>query len=297
MSGFVESPESRQGRGIGLLLAACLGFGMAPTLARLAYDAGSDPRTAVLLRFTLAAMAVTLLLRHAGRPLRLPPAERRQAIAVGALSAAMSYGYLAAVAHIAVSVAALVFMTYPAFTAVAAHLLGQERLTGARVGALAAAFAGIAMVVGFDGGTGHSPAGLALAFAAALACAATIVWTSRLLRRADALVVNGHAMLTGAAIFLLVVALGGGPAWPGTALGWVGIVAAGLAYTTGIVCIFFAIGLLGPFRVAALGNLEPVVAVGFAMAVLGERIDPVQASGVALVLGALLALQIRERRG
>ncbi|MGE0714709.1 MAG: DMT family transporter [Alphaproteobacteria bacterium] len=291
---FVESPESRRGRGLALMLAACGGFGLAPSFARLAYMDGSDPTTAVLLRFTIAAMTVTLLLRRRGRPLALPPRERMHAIGIGVLSATMAWGYLAAVAHVAVSVAALVFLTYPAMTAIAAHLAGVERLTRLRVAALAAAFGGIALVVGFDAGARHEPIGIVLALLAAVACAGAILATARVLRRADALAVNGHAMLTGMAIFLVVAALAGGPAWPAGTLGWVALVAASVAYTGGIVAVFVAIGLLGPFRAAALGNVEPIFAVGGAMILLGERIGTLQLAGMMLVVGALVMLQLRD---
>ncbi len=303
MSGFVEPPESRYWRGIGFLLVSSFGFGMAPTLARLAYDAGSTPTTAILMRFTIASMLATLLLRRLGRPLRLAPRERWQAIGIGLVAGTMSFGYLSAVDRIPVSVAALVFFTFPAMTAVAAHLLGDERLSLLRSAALLAAFAGIALVVGFEGGPNLQggreldPVGLGLALLAAVACTVSILWTSRVLRRADALVVNGHAVLTGAAAYLLVVAAQGGPAWPVTGLGWVGLVGASLVYAAGFVSIFHAVGLLGPFRVAALGNIEPIIAVGFAVAVLGETVTPQQGAGMTVVIAALVALQLRDRRG
>lgn len=296
MSGFVEPPESRYWRGIGFLLISSLGFGVAPTLARLAYDAGSTPTTAILMRFTVAAMMVTLLLRRLGRPLRLAPRERWQAIGIGLVAGTMSFGYLSAVALIPVSVAALVFFTFPAMTAVAAHLMGQERLSLLRSGALLAAFAGIALVVGFKGGARPDPAGIGLALMAAVACAASILWTARVLRRADALVVNAHAVLTGAVAYLLIVAFQGGPAWPVTWLGWTGLVGASLVYAIGFVSIFLAVGLLGPVRVAALGNIEPVIAVAAAMMILGETVTPQQSIGILVVLAALAALQLRDRR-
>ena len=184
----------------------------------------------------------------------------------------------------------------PAMTAVAAHLLGDERLDRLRSGALLVVFAGIGLVVGFEGAQGLDPVGLALALLAAVACAASILWTSRVLRRGNPLAVNAHAVLTGAAAYLAIVAVQGGPAWPVTLLGWVGLLGASLAYAAGFVSIFLAIGLLGPFRVAAIGNLEPLIAVGFAVAVLGETPTVAQGAGMLVVLAALAGLQLRDRR-
>ena len=296
VSGFVEPPEARYWRGVGYLLVACLGFGIAPSLARIAYDAGSDPPTAILMRFTVATMVVTLLMRRLGRPLRLAPPVRRQAMGIGLLAGLLSYGYLSAVARIPVSIAALVFFTFPAMVAVAAHLTGQERLTPVRVAALAAAFAGIALVVGFEPGRTPDPAGLGLALLAAVCCAASILWTSRVLRRAEPLAVNAHAVLTAMAAYILLVAAQGGPAWPVTALGWAGLGGASAVYAAGFVSLFLAVQLLGPVRVATLGNIEPVIAVSAAVAILGETVTPQQAVGVLVVLAALAGLQWRDPR-
>ncbi|WP_374449472.1 DMT family transporter [Stella sp.] len=295
--GFVEPPEARRWRGILYLLVSCTGFGIAPSLARLAYDAGSEPATAILMRFTVATMVVTLTMRRLGRPLRLAAGDRRQAIGIGLLAALLSWGYLSAVALVPVSVAALVFFSFPGMVAVAAHLAGVERLTRLRSAALAAAFAGIALVVGFELGRTLDPAGLGLAFLAAVACAASILWTSRVLRRAEPLAVNAHAVLTATAASILVVAIGGGPAWPGTVVGWIGLGGASVVYAAGFTSLFFAVRLLGPVRVAALGNVEPVIAVSAAVAILGETVTPLQAAGVLVVLAALAALQWRESPG
>ncbi|BBK36186.1 permease [Allostella sp. ATCC 35155] len=294
MSGFVEPPEARYWRGILYLLVSCLGFGIAPSLARIAYEAGSDPATAILMRFTVATMVVTLTLRRLGRPLRLPAGERRQAFGIGLLAAVLSWGYLSAVARIPVSVAALVFYTFPGMVAVAAHLTGQDRLTPLRVGALLAAFCGIALVVGIEPGRTLDPVGLAMALLAAVTCATSILWTSRVLRRVDPLVLNGHAVLAATAASILLVAIAGGPAWPATVTGWLGLAGASLVYAAGFTCLFFAVRLLGPVRVAALGNIEPVIAVSAAVAILGEVVTMRQSAGILVVLAALGALQWRE---
>ncbi|MGE0723651.1 MAG: DMT family transporter [Alphaproteobacteria bacterium] len=282
-------------RGIACMLVSSVGFGMAPSLARLAYDGGSEPLTAILVRFLTATAFVAVLMAVLRRPFGMRRRERFEAIGIGLVSGVMSYGYLAAVQHIPVSIAALVFFSFPALVAIASHLLALERLTAVRSIALVTAFVGIAGVVGVSHAS-LDPRGIALAFLAAVACAATIVWTSRLLPRAEVLAINLHAVATGSVVFLALVAIAGGPQWPSTALGWTGLLAAGLAYALGYVAIFLAIALLGPFLSAMLANLEPIIAVAFAVAVLGEPLGAGQAGGMALVFLAIALLRIGRRR-
>jgi drug/metabolite transporter (DMT)-like permease len=282
-------------RGVGCMLVSSIGFGMAPSLARLAYDGGSEPLTAILVRFATAAVFVAGLLLVLRRPFRLRRPERIEAIGIGIVAGIMSYGYLAAVQTIPVSIAALVFFSFPAIVAIGSHFMRQERLTLVRSAALLIAFVGIAGVVGVTP-VALDPVGIALAFLAAAACAASIVWASRLVPRADVLVVNAHAVVTGTVVYAAIVAIAGGPQFPSTDLGWVGLLGAGVVYALGFVAIFLAIALLGPFMSAMLANLEPIIAVGFAVAVLGEPLSAGQAAGMLLVFLALGLLRVGRGR-
>jgi drug/metabolite transporter (DMT)-like permease len=72
-----------------------------------------------------------------------------------------------------------------------------------------------------------------------------------------------------------------------------------IAFVSTVVAVsaFFA-GLrrVGPSEAAILSTFEPVVTVALAYAVLGERLTPAQLAGGALVLAAVVLLQLRPRR-
>ena len=55
--------------------------------------------------------------------------------------------------------------------------------------------------------------------------------------------------------------------------------------------------ILGAVRVAFLSNFEPLFTVAMAALLLGEILTLRQMLGAALVIGAVLALQIFGRRG
>ena len=51
---------------------------------------------------------------------------------------------------------------------------------------------------------------------------------------------------------------------------------------------------IGPFRSALIMNLEPLLAALLSIPLLGEVMTPVQAAGGAIMLGALVAFQLRR---
>jgi drug/metabolite transporter (DMT)-like permease len=73
--------------------------------------------------------------------------------------------------------------------------------------------------------------------------------------------------------------------------GWLACLAA--VSTVGAISLFFA-GLkrVGPTSASILATVEPVVTVMLAFVVFGERLGGVQLAGGALVLGAVLALNV-----
>ena len=77
--------------------------------------------------------------------------------------------------------------------------------------------------------------------------------------------------------------------------GWLACIA--LVSTVGAISLFFA-GLrrVGPTTASILATVEPVVTVVLAFLAFGETMGPMQLAGGALVLSAVLTLNIRRVR-
>jgi drug/metabolite transporter (DMT)-like permease len=63
----------------------------------------------------------------------------------------------------------------------------------------------------------------------------------------------------------------------------------------GLLTLFAALRRLSPVRATMLSNVEPLVSVLFAAAILGERLEPPRWAGVALVIGALVLFETVDR--
>ena len=210
------------------------------------------------------------------------------------LSAGASYGYMTSVRTIPVPVASLVFFTFPLMVGPLAHLIGDERLTVRRVLALCVGFAGIALVL--EGGMAHAdPLGLALAFGGG-ACVAVSFQVSRRLTvdvppmLLTAVVAGASALVCG-----VLLVMHGAIDLPTSTRGWVGVTGNAVAYTVGLSCLFAAIQRLGAVTTAVAGNLEPVVSVALAAAVLGEALNGIQLVGGVVVLAGIALAQSRRR--
>ena len=78
---------------------------------------------------------------------------------------------------------------------------------------------------------------------------------------------------------------------------WLWLLLIAVVSTVVAVSAFFAgLRLVGPSEAAILSTFEPVVTVVLAYMVLGERLSPAQLAGGALVLAAVVLLQLRPRR-
>ena len=99
-----------------------------------------------------------------------------------------------------------------------------------------------------------------------------------------------------AATFLVVGLVRGGPhlGFDAGGWGWIGAIAL-VSTVTAIVTFFGGLARVGPSTASILSTFEPVVTVSLAAAAFGETLAPVQVTGGALVLGAVVMLQVRRR--
>lgn len=269
-----------------LLSAAC--FGVMPLFGRQAYAAGADAQAILLLRFSIAAacLVVIMLIK------REPWPRGRLALgllAMGAVGyAGQAFSYFTALRYASASLTALLLYTFPVIVTLIAAFWLREPLTRRKVVALVLASLGLALTVG-DALSG-SLTGIAFGLSAALIYSIYIAVGTRLTPRAGALASSSLVMLGGALTFGLV-SLWHPPALPQLASGWLAVVAIGLLCSVIAALAFFAgLARLGASEAAMLSTFEPVVTVVLAAWLLGERLTASQWAGGAVIIAAVLLL-------
>ena len=138
--------------------------------------------------------------------------------------------------------------------------------------------------------------GLAAALGSAVVMATGVVLSKRWRSPAPVLATTGWQLVAGGLVLLPVALLVEGPPPAGLSTGnllgygYLSLVGAALAYTLW----FSGIRDLPPTNVTFLGLLSPVVATTVGRLALGQGLTATQILGGALILGALLAAQLRR---
>lgn len=294
--------------GLALVLTSAAGYGTQAIFARLAYAAGANVATVLLLRFVLsiAVLWVVLLLggrgKHAWAAIRQP--KRLLALlTLGILFSGNSIAFFTALTYLHTAVVELLLYLYPGIVLILSALFLHEQLGVMKVLALVCAVAGSALTVGplsavaLPGVTGGTIGlGLALGLSAALIYATYIVIGNRLAAGTPPDVTAAVSM-TGTTLVFVVGALAGDGATLSLPLnGWLAIGGVAL-FSTVIATSFFLAGLerLGPSRAAILATVEPVVTLILATLVLHDPPLWFQVVGGALILVAVVLAQLAPR--
>lgn len=283
-------------RGVALTLLCAFSYGLAPAMARLAYEAGADVLTATTGRFLAGVIGIGALLAL-GRRVRLSRRANLGAFGLGLISTVTSLGYMGAIFFIPASLAVLIFYTFPLLVALGARWTEGEPVTWSKLAGLAVALFGLAVALGVSL-EGLDARGVALAGMAAFGAAAHVLAISRVAGWAGGatLPLNLRSMSVALTVSLVFLAVQGGPAWPSGATGWLGLFGTMLFFTGGITLMYAAVARIGPVRAAMLLNMEPLVAIVAAVLLLGESFGLRQALGAAMVIGAVLWVQLRRSR-
>ncbi|WP_406862425.1 DMT family transporter [Streptomyces sp. HUAS MG47] len=191
-----------------------------------------------------------------------------------------------------ISLATVVYHTQPFFLVLLGAVLFRERITAAKFGWLAVAFAGLVLVSGVRPGDTASLKGLGLALAAAVLYALSTVVTKRITGVKPHLialvqVLVGLPLLLPFADFGAAARLGAGWGW----LAGLGLIHTGLMY----VLMYSAYAKLPTAKIAVLAFTYPAVAMFADWAVYGHHIGLVQALGVPLIVLAGLKVTLAAK--
>ena len=249
-------------------------------------------------RFALASLAIWLVApRSVGR---LSRARRRHALALGALYGVAQILQTAGLAHTAASVSGFITGMYVVLTPVLAALLLRTRIGGLTWAAVLLAVVGLGVLTLGDLGSGTGLAGLgygeALTLVSAVVYALHIVGLGAWSDARDAI---GMSLLQCVAIAVIcgAAAAPGGVVLPVTAGDWLSVgYMAVFAGAGALLCQTWAQAHLPPTRSAIVMSMEPVFAAGFAVALGGESATARMLLGGALVLGAMLLVELVPRR-
>ncbi len=282
---------------LGLICAviSATGFACSLVMARITYDHGSNAQTIMTVRFALLALLMLSWNHWRGQSLRLAP---RLALGCSALGLFYFIGigsYLASVGYLPVSLAVLIFYTFPILIALLSATLARRWPQPLELIALLLAFSGLVMALDVQT-EGLQLIGLIFAVCAALGVCINMVGSGYLLQHVPTTVFSFYLALSTCAVSGTVMLATGGLALPVDAPGWGAFSAMLGFFIIAFICTYKGIRLIGAVRMSTVMNLEPVATILIAVALLGESLLGQQLLGGGIVLAGILLAQWPQLR-
>ncbi len=293
-------------RGAALVLVSAASFGAMPIFAKMAYAGGMDVKTLLALRFSLAAVGMWLIWAWLSKRGEKGPALRSipPLVAMGALGyVGQSFSYFTAVSLMSASATGLLLYTYPVVVTVLAWLIFRESMTRAKVAALGMSLVGALLVLGIFSWAGGgdigtlNPQGVLWGLAASAVYSAYIIAGTRYAAGISPVFASAVIITSAALVYLAWGAATGElrTDFDAAALVWAGCIA--LISTILAIATFFAgLRTTGPSRASIISTVEPAMTVLLAALVLNDAISAGQLAGGALILGAVLVVQLGQGR-
>lgn len=282
-------------QGMLLALGSAAAFGTNIVSAQIAGRSGLSGPLLVFHRVFIMLALVVLVAAVWRLSLAVARRQRSALLMFGLSSALVGSAYLSSVAFLPVSVAAVVFYTFPVLIVLAEPLLTSARFSLDRLAIALAAFLGVAMVVGPDL-HGLDWRGLALALVASASAAAQFFAAARL-GDTPLLPKLFWSHLIVLPVTALILAVTGGFLPPGAVLlAPIAVAITLLGYLVGFLLQVLALTRIGPGAAGLAFCAEPVFAVAIAAVVLGERMGALQYAGGGLVVAAIMANVILEQK-
>lgn len=295
----------------GYLYIACATFlwGICATLGRAAFTGRLpgvhalqpiDPLILSQTRTTFSCwtLLAVVLVRRSWPIMQISRQDFGRLLLLGVLGvAASNYFYYLAIQRTNVATAIVVQYTAPIWVLIYAVVRGQQKPTLQRLTAVALAVAGIALVIQIlgRGQLKLDRVGLSAALVAALSFAFYNVAGHDVLARLSRWTVLFYTTLTASLFWILVNPPGKIIAAHYSSAQWLFLLIFSLLSVLGPFSFYFA-GLqhLEPTRAIVVSCLEPVFSILIAAIALGETLGLVQTIGIAMVLAAIIVVQLPE---
>lgn len=290
-------------RNLALFLAMCLVWGLTWLPLKLAAQ-HVPPIFLAAARFTLAGLVMLAL---AGREtLAVPRASLPLVLVTALFLNTVNYAFLFwGVAQAPTGLSAIVnFASIPLFSLGFGAMFGEERLSAAKLGAVALGLVGLVVLFSgrsLTGGPGEIAGLAAIAFGTASYCLGAVM-ARPLARAIPTMTLAGWQTLVGGAglVFVSLVvegftprdvaALALWPVWPSLAFLVVG------GSLVGFTIYVRLLGAWGPFRAGLYAFVSPAIAVAAGVVALGETMGTVEIAGSVLMFAAA-ALALSRGKG
>jgi len=274
-------------------IVAAISFAIADVFSKLALIAGMDVLSLSAFRSVFSVIFMIGWFWLQPPPVAYTSRQRWIALGVGVLFAGIVFGLFKAIEIVTVPVAILSYFVYPLLTGIIGALIGIDKLGWRGAAAAIVAFCGLALIVGAQPGA-VALSGVAFALGAGCLRTAVLLISRAALAGADSRLLTWYSLVSSTSIFVVFSVATWNWHAPQTNVGWLALLVVSVTVTIAVLTLFISINRVGPFRSALIMNLEPLLATVLSAPLLGEFMTMWQVLGGGIMLGALVAFQLRR---
>ena len=278
--------------GVVFAAAAAFGFSFKAIFVKAAYLHGVDAETLLALRMGYALPFFMLMAIAAGGTSALRRRDWAELLLLGVLGYYLSsYLDFLGLRYISAALERIILFIYPTLVVLLSALLLHKPLSGERAALLLACYLGVALSVApaLRAAGAHTLLGGVLVFASALSYAVYLMLSGETVARLGSMRVTAYA--TGGACILCVAQFVLLRPLSALQQPWqVQVLALCMAVFSTVVPIWLvteAIRRLGAGTASMIGSLGPIITIGLASALLGERLGWAQVVGALIVVVAV----------
>lgn len=283
-----------------LIVSASIMWGTMGIFGKLAFGYGINPVTLTALRIVISSItmliSIILLKRNL---LKIKKKDVPQLLVFAILAVALQrIAYFYTVDLTTATIAAVLFYTYPIFVTVHASLFLKEKLTFSIILAIVLTFSGVAFVVkAYEAAwLNANLLGLAFGMLTSLLFALYFLMTKKLRNSYTSwtLLLYGDGLGAIALTPALCFSFSEIVSYPQQL--WLLILVIGLFPSLTAYLLFsYALKYVESSKGSILSVIEPLSAAIFSVTILGERFEPLQIVGVALVLAGIVLLFYKQK--
>lgn len=281
--------------GVLLSLSGATFFALSIVTARWSYDYATNTQTVMLIRFACIITIMFFWNKSHNLSLELSKKDTMKTFVLGAFYFIGIGSYLASVAYMPVGLAVLILYTFPILVILATAVVERRKPNFLQLLALVIAFIGLFIALDINADSTQS-IGVLLAVIASIGVTVNMLGSANILTRISFSLFSLYQSTAVTIISVTLVLFTGGLALPNSAKGWVILMVMLLSFIIAYLSVYTSLKFIGAVRTSTIMNLEPIMTIIFAIALLQEQMTIEKLIGGAIVLFAILLAQMPQIR-
>ena len=274
--------------GIFYAIGAGVFFGFIGPFTKIAYNLGASVGLAIVLRYVVASILITPAIIKNKPTLNIYKTHLKLFLLFTSGSILLTTGLLVSVKYIPVSLAILIFCTYPIIVLIASIFFDKEEVNSNIKIVFFISFIGLFLVLG-PSFQNLNLIGVSSAFIASIG-ASTMILTNQKMANKNirAIHINTFTNFFNTIFFIILIGIFFEINLSISLKAWLVILIPSLCYAIAFFLQLLAIPKIGQSRTALLLYTEPVVAILSATILLNETLNMYQSLGAIIVISSLI---------